>query len=204
MLVLAAFLLSAREMCAQSGPSPQEVLQRYCELDASGKQLEMGGWLQLARMFIPQRELSPGPIVVLFDKLEVIRGFSVGDLIMEGHDRAKLTVRYSYIGEIDYQSLAFSSLKGSPAGEVTKNYNLLLTTKHYDIGPHSSEVLRTGPKAWRIEGSPAEPHITIDAAVLYVTQLQAKATKSGIKENASRTIDALEQLRLNSERSVQK
>jgi hypothetical protein len=204
MLVLAALLMSVRGTCAQSGPSPREVVERFCELDARGRQLEVGGWLQLARMFIPQRELSPGPIVVLFYKLEVIRGFSIGDLVMEGRDRAKLSVRYSFVGEIDYDSLTFSSQKGSSSGQMTKDYNLLLTTKQYDIGAHSSEVLQSGSKAWRIEGSPSEPHISIDAAILYVAQLQAKATKSGIKENANRTIDALKQLRQDSDRGVQK
>jgi hypothetical protein len=146
-------------------------------------------------MFIPQRELSPGPIIAFFDKLEVIRGFSVGDSIMEGPDRAKVTVRYRYLGEIDYTSLIFSSSKMPSAGKLGKSYNLLLTTKQYDIGADGGEVLLGGPKAWRIEGSPSEPHITIDAAILYVTQLRNKATSAVIKENANITIVALKKVR---------
>jgi hypothetical protein len=181
----------------QSESSPPEALERYCKMDAIGTQLAVSGWLQLARMFVPQGELSPGPIVVVFDKLAVIRGFSIGEPVMQGHDRAKLTVRYSYLGEIDYTSLIFSSSKKLSTGQVGKDYSLLLTTKQYDIGASGEEVLLSGSKAWRIEGSPSEPHITIDAAIVYVTQLQNKATSASIKANGNITIDALNRLRLN-------
>ena len=192
MLVLAIVLLSPQWMFAES---PREVLERYCKMDANGKQLEVGGWLQLARMFIVQRELSPGPIVVFRHKLEVIRGFLIGDPVMEGDDKAKLAVRYSYFGEIDYDSLIFSPSK-EPSVEEVRTYNLLLTTKHYDLGSQSEEVLRSGAKAWRIEGSPSEPHLKIDAALFCVQQLRDKATGAITKENANVTIKALSRLRL--------
>ncbi len=78
---------------------------------------------------------------------------------------------------------------------MEKSYNVLLTTKHYDLGSHGEETLLSGSKSWRIEGLPPEPHITVDAAIHYVRQLRSKATSAGIQENANVTIDALERLR---------
>jgi hypothetical protein len=91
-----------------------------------GQVVKAGGWLPLARMFIPKRDLTGGPVVVLFDKLEVIGGYSISDPMMEGHDSARLSVRYSYLGDIDYKSLSFSRPPPSPTAKVRRNYHLLI------------------------------------------------------------------------------
>ena len=168
-------------------------------MDASGAQLAAGGWLPLARMFIPKRDLTGGPVVVLFDTLEVIGGYSISDPMMEGHDSARLSVRYSYLGDIDYKSLSFSRPPPSPTAKVRRNYHLLYTAMHYDIGSQGEEKLLSGSKTWRIEGLPPEPHSTVEAAILYVRQLRNKTTSDAIKKNANVTIEALKRLRPNTE-----
>ena len=192
LVVLAILPFFETNTSAQSRLSPHDVLQRYCKMDASGKQLVPGGWLHLARMFVPKQELS-GPVVVLFDRIEVIRDFSIGYPALDGHDRAKLKVRYSSLGEIDYRSITFSP---SVAGQVEKDYSLLLTSKHYDIDSNGQQTVRKGPKTWRIEGSPLEPHITVDAAISYITQLRDKASTAEMNNNANKTLEALKRLRM--------
>jgi hypothetical protein len=194
-LAIATVCLGARLASAQPATSAREVVDRYCRMDASGIQLAPHGWLTLARMFVLERELFPGPIVVSYYKLEVIRGFSISDPIMQGHDRAKVTVHYSYVGQIDYDSLIFSSLAEPSREQMERTFNVRLTTKHYDIGSHDEEVLVNGVRAWRIEGGPFAPHITIDAAIQVVTRLRNAAKNSVIRRNADMTISALNQLR---------
>ncbi len=194
-LFFALLVCCASATSAQSVQSPHSTLQRYCRMDADGTQLAPGGWLKLARMSIPTRELSPGPLVVLFDKIKVIRSYSIGQPVMEGHDRATIGVRYSYEGEIDYGSLAFSGSAASTPHEAERTFRLLLTDKQYAFGQHGEEKILKGQRMWRIEGLPKEPHLTIDAAIICVKKLAQESTDPKAKENSKATLAALERLR---------
>jgi hypothetical protein len=194
---------------AQTPQEPRSVLETYCKLDADGTQLKPRGWLQLARMCIPQEEPRPGLIKVSFDKLEIIRGFTIGNVIMEGTKAARLTVRYSSLGKFDYDSLAtlgkfdpdslaFSATGERPPTESSDAFRLVLTTTHFDLDSRGYGVLVTGPESWRIEGVPHTPHITIEAAIGVVVKLRGDATSEEFKANADRAIAALTKLKASS------
>jgi hypothetical protein len=179
---------------AQTPEEPRSVLETYCKLDADGTQLRPRGWLQLARMFITP-EPRPGLIKVTFDKLEIIRGFSIGNVITAGTEAARLTVRYASLGEIDYDSLAFSAADDRPPTESSDTFKFVRTTRHFDVDSRGYGVLVTGPQRWRIAGFPHTPHITIEAAIGIVVKLREDATRDEFKANARRTTAALTKLK---------
>jgi hypothetical protein len=181
-------------MWAQAAQEPSAVLESYCKLDASGIQPKPRGWLQLARMFIPD-EPPPGLIKVTFDKLEVIRGFTISEPIIEGSDAVRFNVRYSPIGNLNYTSLLFSPIGTPNPGESKDTFRLVLTTKHFDLDSRAYGVLATVPKGWRIQGIPHTPHINIEAALELVSRLRDTAETSEAKVNADQSVAALRKLR---------
>lgn len=187
---------------AQTPQEPRSVLETYCKLDAEGTQLKPRGWLQLARMFIPQGEPRPGLIKVTFDRLEIIRGFGIGNVITEGAKAARLTVRYSSLGKVDYDSLAFSAAEAQPPRESSDTFRLVLTTTHFDVDSRGYGVLLTGPESWRIEGIPRTPHLTVEVAIGVMVKLRDDATRDEFKANADRTIAALTRLKESSKPEV--
>jgi len=187
------FVLAAVAPAQYRSPSPREVVETYCRLDADGTQLVHGGWLRLARGFIPQ-EIHPGIVKVVHFKLDVIAEYSVGNAVIEGNGTARVKVTYSYIGEIDLGTLTFSPSKPAPV-RVDEYYDLLLTGKHFDFNSNDEEALLNGPRGWKIVGFPRAPHVMIDIAVRHVGELRDKASSKATKQDANLTIAALNQLR---------
>jgi hypothetical protein len=193
-------LLSATAALAQS---PRAVLERYCKLDGSGKQLEPpngsspSGWHQLARMFVLEDLSSVGaPIAkAWYSKVVVIKGYTIDGPTMDGPDRAQLTVHYLGLGEIDPESLVFSPWGKLPASQSAATYTLLWTTKHFDLNSNGEEVLATSPTSWKIKGLPPIPHVTVEPAIRYVARMRDVASKVEIKSNANSTIATLNALR---------
>ena len=180
---------------AQAPPEPRAVLELYATLDSGGKQLTLRGWLQLARMFIPEREPHPGPMKLNFDKIEVIRGFTIDDPVVEGADAARFTVRYSLLGKIDYDSLAFSPTDGKSPKESVDTFKLVFTTRHFGVDSDGASVLLTGRRSWRIEGFPHTPRITAEAAISQIVKWRNGEARAEVRANADKTISALNALR---------
>jgi len=191
---LAIVFASAILLChAPFRSSPRDVMERYCSLDANGEQLAPGGWLRLAKMFVPKHDnLVPNPVVLAFDKLDVIREYSIDNPTMEGRDRATMTIHYLCLGELDYNSLRFSQRSGQPS--IDEHYNLFLTNHFYGIDSRGNQREMNGSKIWRIDGLPRKPYITIDTAIRYIARRSSKTTNKALKQNANQTIEVLQLL----------
>jgi len=171
---LAQATIRTETSMSSSPDSPKSILERYCELDAEGKQLSADGWDEMASFFA-----SPSPPDLKL--IIVTKDFVVSDALIQGN-RAKLYVEYVYLGEI-YPRLGYTDphIADSPVtirGPIKVRIQYMLA--------------RSGQgSTWRIDGSHFAPHITLDSAIRYVTWLMNKTTDATVKRNAERTIVAL-------------
>jgi hypothetical protein len=52
-----------------------------------------------------------------------------------------------------------------------------------------------GTEDWRIEGPVPEPHLTVDAAIRYVTKIRTDTKDATIRKNADETLATLKRFR---------
>jgi hypothetical protein len=156
--------------------SPRQVLENFCEMDADGKQLTAEGWRQIAALFTQARPAREKGIIVVKD-------FVVSNPAVLG-DKVEFYVQYIYLGSLDESGPRLTHPAPLPPQPV--KVRIEYTLSRMDEGP--------GPPAWKIDGSPREPHISVDTAIRYVRQLRAQATSSAVVKNADRTISSLKRL----------
>jgi hypothetical protein len=192
-LALTAVPLSAQSPTAPKR-FPKEVVEQFCKLDSAGKQLTSEGWPEVAGLFVRPTTPRRGKIIVVKD-------FVVPEATVVGN-RAELYVEYIYLGQLSsgarFSDLYFPPEPSPVTGPVKVRvvYNLILTDRHWQAGAAGGPAREiTGPTEWRIEGSPPEPHITVQTAIQYVMQLRDKAKGSVIRKNANKSIAALKRLR---------
>jgi hypothetical protein len=123
-----------------------------------------------------------------FLSLRIVRHLSALLLIKSALDGYSSLPRRSALPRGD---LHLTPLPPDPS-KVRAEYNLLLTEKHWELGAKEGSVHEiTGPAEWRIEGQQPQPHVTVDTAIRYVTDLRDKAANPVTKKNATRAIAAL-------------
>ena len=152
----------------------RSVLERFCEMDAEGKQLTEDGWKEVSAMFS-----SPGPQPQA--QFLVIRDFVVSEPKVNG-SKEEFYVEYVMLGRIDPQSARFSSL---PPVKVRAGFDLI---------PASKPTNASAPTfKWKIQGGVPEPHLSLAAAIEFVTGLRSRTTLETVKKNANKTIASLRQ-----------
>jgi hypothetical protein len=133
--------------------------------------------------------LFTAPTEVRRDKLIVVRDFVVSQPALK-EKRAEFYVEYVNLGQLD-SSLHFSRL---PSAKVRAGFDLLLTDKNAESGPDGTTKQVTETARWRIDGTPPEPYLTVEAAIHYVTELRSKAENDATRKNADKTIATLKSL----------
>ncbi len=148
--LVALALLCSGPIPAFSQQSPRDVLEQFCELDAQGKQLSVEGWNEIARLFVT-------PTSPKRDRVIVVKDFVVSRPAMD-KNKAGFYVEYVQLGRIDSSLAKLSRL---PPIKVRANFELVSSDNTINNG-----AIRTaGRNQWRIEGTPAEPHLTVDSAI---------------------------------------
>lgn len=176
-------IIAAIEPIEFSQPEARDVLERFCELDAQGDQLNPEDRQEIVALFV-----SPG--APRLDQIIVVRDFVVSHPAFE-KGRAEFYVEYVQLGQISVSLARFSRL---PPLKVRAGFDLLPSAKPDEVGPGGKGTHVVGPTGWRIEGSPREPHLTVDAAIRYAAELRAKTPDAAIRKNAEKTIAALKRL----------
>jgi hypothetical protein len=182
--------------------SPREVLEAYRKMDAEGERLTVDGWYRASRFFVkPSR--PPQQYVLALTNGERVTD---PDPWFKGNNRAKCSVVCSGIGQIDslgrFTSVVSPGLDMSPRLEgpqmrgpapLVREYDLVLTDAPWELVPGREDLREVkGPPEWRIDGAPeAEPWVTIEAAIRYLTQLRGKSGDPVIKGNADKSIATL-------------
>jgi hypothetical protein len=147
-------------------------LEHCGELDAQGEQLTPGGWQKLAAQFSAPGAPRLGTIVVVGD-------FVVSRPVLE-KNRARFYVEYIQLGRIDPSQARFFPL---PPVKVRAEFFVIGQSPRGSGG--ASRQLEE-PAEWRIEGPMPDPHLTVDAAIRYTTELRTNATNDTIGKNADK------------------
>jgi hypothetical protein len=164
------------QLLAQA-PSSRDILERFCQLDAEGEQLNTGGCERVAALFV-----VPGP--PRHESIVVVKDFVVSRPVVE-KDGDEFYVEYIQLGRIDLSRALFSAL---PSMKVRAGFSLV---RQSPSGAGGSGAIAE----WRIAGPMPEPHLTVEAAIRYATDLRAHAKKAPIRKNADRMLAALSWLR---------
>jgi hypothetical protein len=157
----------------------RDVLEQFCELDAKG-QLSPQGWQKLARLFT-----QPGAPQT--DSIVVVRDFVVS-LPNEKDGRAEFYVEYIRLGTIDSSRARLSLL---PPIKVRAGFH---TVKSLGSDVNAAGKASPANVEWRIEGSPPEPHLSVESAIAYLSVLRNRSPDGSVKKNAERSISVLRKL----------
>jgi len=175
-----ALLVAAGASVLAQVVSARGVLERFCELDAQGEQLVPDGWQKVAALF-----LTPG--APRRDRIIVIRDFVASRPAFE-KGGAEFYVEYIQLGQIDPSQGRFSIL---PTMKVRAAFHVINPSV-----PRSGAGVDQSAESdeWRIAGPVPDPHVTVDAAIRYATELRTKVTDPTTRRNADATLAALKRL----------
>src|ERR1700722_6043261 len=185
--------LAARFACAQSlGDSnghAREVVEQFCRMDWEGRLLTPEGEVETAKFLVTPRRPYPGQEIV------VAASYQVSGTRRQDRD-ARSEVEYRTWVTID-SSLRFAREEGRIPDKPVhdpESYYLVFTNKHNEFRENELNAVVDAPFLWRIEIVPSRPHLSMDAAIRYVTDMRDKSNDPLIKENADKTLTALQQL----------
>ena len=163
-----ALLITAEGAAICQESPPRDVLVRFSKLDAQGGQLSTEGWQKIAELFV-----APG--IPRRDQITVVRDFVVSLPKLE-KAASEFYVEYIQLGQIDASTARFSPL---PTMKVRAGFYLI----------------KDSEARWRIEGPVPEPHLTVDAAIRYASDLLANAGDVSSRRRADRLLAALKRFR---------
>ena len=182
-IVIVLGVLPSVKTLSLSETGPRDVLVRFCELDSQGKQLSSDGWQEIASLFTAATEPR-------WDKIIVFRDYVVSLPALSG-PRAEFYVEYINLAQLDPSTARLSLV---PPIMVRDGFDLVLGNQHSAIQSAGSVRQANMPEGWRIEGSPPVPHLTVQAAIRFVTELRNKARNNVVKKNADRSLATLNRL----------
>jgi hypothetical protein len=175
----------AQEALAQTR-SPKEVLEQFCRMDAEGKQLSPEGGTEVTGLLDFQKPWAQHPEIIVV-KDYVVRGPDMRK------DTARFVVDYHVWGQFD-SSLRFERLEGLVVNHpirVREYIPLVRTDKHIELGNDGQWRQVKGTLEWRIGTIPSAPHVSVDTAIRYLTELREKSSDPIVKTNADRAVDDL-------------
>jgi hypothetical protein len=168
-------IVGMRGLAHSADSAARDIVVRFCELDAQGAQLTAEGWQKVSALFVqpgvPRREV-----------IMVVRDFVVSHPFPESH-KVGFIVDYTPVGLIYRSRARFSPLPSS----LQIKGDVFVAWQSSGQGDKSA--------MWRIEGPVPDPHLTVDTAIRYVTQLRSSAKGDDTKKNADKTLAALKRLR---------
>jgi hypothetical protein len=186
--IVTAFFVALASIATIEGrprqESAQTTIEAFCQLDREGQQLTPDGWQRIASLFV-----EPGRRNVV--EIRVVDEVSVSPSSTTGEGRAAVKVVYTLVGFLDVKSARLTS--GSAAGlQGYEEFSLVQSAS-------SSRVEELGGRPnraqWRIEGRVPQPHVSIDAAMRYVTALREGTGDPTTRANADQTLKTLQRHR---------
>jgi len=182
-MIILADLGAVAQTPASSQQSPKAVMEQFCKLEAEGKEISPDGGQGLVSLLHKQKLWArQGEIVVATKYL--VHGPDLQE------DSAQFVVDYHVWGRLDV-SLRFARLEGRAANEpirVREYFRVVRSDTRLVLESDGQwREVKSAPE-WMIDTIPSTPHVSIDAAIHYVTQLGDKSNDPIIKENAQRTL----------------
>lgn len=186
-LGLAVKIGSAQTETPQSD-SPKKVVEQFCKMDADGLWLGPEHWDELNGMVT-----NPKPWNGDGRPLAIARNYVVNNPAENGNS-AEFNVDYFVWGDLDPASLRFFRKEGLLSGEPVKRNErraLVFSDRYVTVREGGGQEERTGPLRWRIGMDSPHPHVSVDAAIRYVTEMLTRSNDPILQYNADRTLAAL-------------
>jgi hypothetical protein len=167
--------------------SASRVVAQFIALES---RLTPDEWDQLAKFFVE----TPKPML---DRVEIVD--VVGSGAYADWDTAHAELDTNSLGVLD-SSMRLSKypmfrqpLDGSSAsacfGDYRIDFDLLLSSEHWEAAKDGTVQQLNGPLAWRVEYF--SPLLNLDTAIRYVTQTRDKTADPAVKLNAVKTLRIL-------------
>jgi len=185
LITFAVFATKAQTPVVQQN-SLEEILERFCKMDAEGKQLAPEGRSEMAVLLFGQKPPAENR------EITVVKDYVVRAPEIRG-DTAQIAVDYNVWGRLD-SSLHFSRLGGPLLNypiQVTEYITMIRSDKHLELGSDGRWQEVKGVPEWRIRSAPSAPHVSVEAAIRYVQELRSRSKDPIIKENADSAIASL-------------
>ena len=184
------WLLLVGVLCSGRGSHavepPLEIARRFCKMDVDGALLTPEGTKNVASFFgSPVSWLANREVVIVED-------YALRTPQVVGQT-ATVTIEYRVWGAIDW-TLHFIREEGMVPDEPVKYreyYTLALTDRQNEMGENGRMTVRHGQLAWRIQEIPSRAHVSLAAAMSYLTQRRGEPV---VGENAGIAIAALKRL----------
>lgn len=165
---------------------PIEIARRFCLMDMDGALLSPEGIKNVASFFGSPVPWRANREVVIVENYTLYGPKAVGQTTL-------VTIEYRVWGAID-SSLHFIREEGIVPDAPVKyreSYNFALTDQQNAMGQHGKMTLRHGDLAWRIQVIPSRAHVSVAAAMNYLTQ---RLADPAVGRNADVAIAALKRL----------
>jgi hypothetical protein len=141
-----------------------------------GEQLYPDGSLKVAALFAT-------PSAPRRDRIMFVRDFVVSNpVFVKG--KAELYVEYVVLGHIDPSNARLSTL---PSVKMRADFEVI-KPPGLRSGSDSNQV---EPGEWRIAGPVPEPHLTVDAAIHYASEVRENAKDDAARQKADTLLAAL-------------
>ncbi len=189
-LTLCLGLIQAVAQAPDAHPKSTEVvIRRYEKLIANGALLTPEGWKQAARLFDRSDPYPRNGAIQI-----VSTGGSVGEDWMRG-DEAQVETKWN-----DFYGTLDAAMRYKPApydGSIMMGQIFPMVRTHPELGAaeRGKTTGITQPGEWKIKATQSVRFATIPVAIKYVEELRDQSKDPAIRENASKTIAALKQLR---------
>jgi hypothetical protein len=174
-------LLATNYVALSQEPGAEDIVMRFCQLDAQGEQLTPNGWHKMETLFAT-------PVVPRPDKIMVIKDFVVSHGFPE-KDKVGFVVDYTPVGSIDLSEGIFSPLPPTLQVRVDLFVNQVRPESRGTSGQAAEHA------EWRIQGPPPEPHLRVHATIQYLSRERANAKDAHFRKNADQTLATLKRLR---------
>src|ERR1700723_776630 len=169
--------------------SPQEIVQLFCQADASGKQLtQQTAWE--VQPFLAEQNAWSSPA-----EIEIIKDYRVRRFPESQGTRTQVTVDYNVWGGLD-SSFSFTSLGGPLQNQprpIPEGFELIHLNSQSERQPQGSSQT-AGSEEWKIVKYPPEPHISLEEAIRYVRETGFASRSALLRSNAQRTLAELQKL----------
>jgi len=163
-------------------------VEQFCKMDADGLWLGPEHWDELNAMVT-----NPKPWRGDGHPITVVRNYAVNEPVGHGNS-AEFNVDYSVWGDLDPSSFRFFRKEGLLSGEPVKRNErraLVFSDKYLRVREGGGQEERKGPLRWRIGMDNYHPHVSVNAAIRYVSEMRTKSNDPILKYNAGRTLAAL-------------
>lgn len=167
--------------------SSRQVVERYCKLDFEGETLSDEGYKELAGLFYSVREHA------MVNQIAVVEGYEIRGADTAPND-AHYTVSYKQWGQIDASGRFWRyEQRASGAPMLVREYISVQRTEYLQFQRGTWNRVN-GPPEWRISTGFTTPHVSVAAAIAYLTEI-AKSTRDSVrKANAEKDVAALTHL----------